>query len=819
MGKTPTSKFSGQQFKSGALLDWVVKITIGATDYHFSQRPMRFGAVQTIDVLKQHSGIKNKVDVIANTWAVGGTTITLRNVPYKKDTSGNWVRISDLFADVDKSTVEIYAVAGNADALDETTDAVLKFTGTVSEAASFDTNTVMIRVQSISEDFNKGLPKSYAPVVLVNYTIDPVTGARSSTYRRINQPTGAQMVPINYGTWSASDHGNVGVGLAYGIPLSGSAQTEICVAAHAMKDVDDVWFTQEGVDATYTDGQQKFKSFEHMTFTLTENDYHIVGPSETAYLRVYPSKRLPTTDDIKPTKNPSGIWSDDYIPGGETYMIATSENNGKFAWGLINPFTADQVLAINDKDNTTYAELWNSNNFREFSDDFDTDHRGEEANDRYVYNLQAWNGVTFPTIGNVDEIGDQVAGAIEVYWTEEPNINIEFFQVRLLHRKAASATDMAVQFSNNLVPDQWNEIPFSVTNAGGGISLSIIDDYGWDFTFNKSNPMNATTRLEPHFPLALVFRATCPDGTGWQGPDRNTHSLARVNNANLKFEYKPLAVSDYYVAGSGSAASSWIQAAGRTNSLSTGDLLQDPAFIIEDILRTHVAVPVGNIDTASFDAAENTSMSTRLNIHADNKNSVNSFIKQISEQSTFAFCYTSSGQARLIPMNDTTPTTTRIIPFSHIKDGKIKIKKRRAYCNNLNVQHRYLPEEGGAFKSISNYTNSTSQSSFGEEIQDAAFENITNNKQATTDSVDHIGAHLVGNSNAIWANEHLIIELELVGFTGNDLEVGDYIELDATTCDPQLKPYGSSWSGKQFLIIEPTHKMLGTKIKAMEIYA
>ena len=64
------------------------------------------------------------------------------------------------------------------------------------------------------------------------------------------------------------------------------------------------------------------------------------------------------------------------------------------------------------------------------------------------------------------------------------------------------------------------------------------------------------------------------------------------------------------------------------------------------------------------------------------------------------------------------------------------------------------------------------------------------------------------------------ISLILVGFLGIELQLGDWIELDDTTVDPHIKCFGTSWSGKQFIINELNLAADGSylKVKAIELF-
>jgi len=268
---------------------------------------------------------------------------------------------------------------------------------------------------------------------------------------------------------------------------------------------------------------------------------------------------------------------------------------------------------------------------------------------------------------------------------------------------------------------------------------------------------------------------------------------------------------------SGRMFGSWIDGGSRSNSYDEYDLIEDPAFIIESLLRDELSLSDSDINLSSFDDAANSSVKARINLHSENEMRLNDVIRQLAEQSTFAFYWSAAGKARLIALNDSTPTTavrgshSVIIPYSHIVEGTIKISKDPHIINHLNVESRWQ-EEYQTFRDVDVVENSTSQTSYGVRKYEAKWKNI-----ATTSS-DHVAAHLVSNANGIWANAHNVIEFEAAGFTGADIEIGDWIEFDSTTVDPHITLFGTSFSGIQFLVMEMVMGLQSTYIKAIELY-
>jgi hypothetical protein len=70
-------------------------------------------------------------------------------------------------------------------------------------------------------------------------------------------------------------------------------------------------------------------------------------------------------------------------------------------------------------------------------------------------------------------------------------------------------------------------------------------------------------------------------------------------------------VSEYiYYSGKGREYGAWVDADSRNNGYNSGDLIENPVYMIEDILRTEVGLGSSDIDYASFDTVGNTTNGT-----------------------------------------------------------------------------------------------------------------------------------------------------------------------------------------------------------------
>lgn len=336
----------------------------------------------------------------------------------------------------------------------------------------------------------------------------------------------------------------------------------------------------------------------------------------------------------------------------------------------------------------------------------------------------------------------------------------------------------------------------------------------WDFAtgtaWQISPDMSASWNSSEYFEVSV---GKAVSGTADGVP--NNYTCCKVYCLRIILDFLPQTHENIFCEIEGKEYGTWIDAP-RDSHYSSGACIEDPAGIIESLLRTYYGFGDSNIDTASFYAAENTFLKARINIHDGNSMTVSQAIRQLAEQSMFAYFFGANGKARLVPLNDSTPTTNRTILWQDIIDGEISITKSDHWYKQLNVESRYQQEYGNLYRDYDEYSNSTSGSNQAYAVK---WPNINGT------SAQLVARHLIkkadgtdSNDNGIWAHQHNIIEFSTPYFQNADLEIGDWIEIDDSTADVHMKCFNESWSGKQFLIIGLEQAIDMTTITAIELF-
>lgn len=238
---------------------------------------------------------------------------------------------------------------------------------------------------------------------------------------------------------------------------------------------------------------------------------------------------------------------------------------------------------------------------------------------------------------------------------------------------------------------------------------------------------------------------------------------------------------------------SWIDNAGRSNSFNAGDLIGESHFIVESLLRDVLGVTA--IDEASFDGC---TAASALTVDLTERQPAFDVIRKISEQGKFCFMWSAAGKARAIDLGTTSPTTSRKILWSWIMEGSLEIEEVERFCTELDYDGRYQ----GEYDTLR--THGISGSTAGLFKHSVEWPYI-----APAGLADWFRTRLGTN---FWE-----VRFAVAGAACADLEVGDWIEFDAASCDPQVLFKGASWAGKQFIILDVDFSDVGMNIHAAAI--
>ena len=299
-----------------------------------------------------------------------------------------------------------------------------------------------------------------------------------------------------------------------------------------------------------------------------------------------------------------------------------------------------------------------------------------------------------------------------------------------------------------------------------------------------------------------------------------------VTRTRTKTAIYPTEIEHIYVSGKGRKYGSWIDADSRNNGYDQNDLIENPVYMIEDILRTELSMSSSNIDYALFDTAGNTTNGHITKSFNDavgdikfafsqykfinSKELIDRICKQI-----FSWVWLSGdGKAKirtLLRPGDTF-SADKTIDFLDINLKSISRSGLNTVRNDITVNYNY---DYGQDQNLSR-VNTTDSTSAGTTVND--------NNQSLKLNLDAEGVldsttatQMADGYKAIFKDRKIILEFDILTPKYNDLEITDHITF--SNWDSDLKLYGTAFSSDYFLITSISKKINGCSIKAIKVDA
>lgn len=411
------------------------------------------------------------------------------------------------------------------------------------------------------------------------------------------------------------------------------------------------------------------------------------------------------------------------------------------------------------------------------------------------------NEDTHATITDSIDNGSDCTGHGRWYLQDWPSVGL-FGTSITVGVKGASLRPAAVSFSATLVDQE------EVQNVAGPSNIILLGGETWADCSTMHAAINGSSYIPSAVNLSIVkIGDTAADSVA------DNLNMMEVNEIRIITTIFATSVPEWptecFIALEGREYNSWIT--GRSSGYSDGDMIEDPAGIIESLLRDEAGKVDANIDEPSFIEAENTSVKQRVNLHERHEKMMHSLIREIAEQSTFVFLWTLTGVARLVDLSGNPGSVDREIPYAHIVGGDIQVSDSKFLINKLNYRSRYR-QEYAAYADSDIENNAASQAVYDTWEYDAEW------RYLATTSAAEVADHLVGNAGAIWTIPHDVIEFATIGHIHADLEPGDWIGMESASVDAHLLQRGASWSGNKFLIIGMQILANLIKFKAIKLY-
>lgn len=275
----------------------------------------------------------------------------------------------------------------------------------------------------------------------------------------------------------------------------------------------------------------------------------------------------------------------------------------------------------------------------------------------------------------------------------------------------------------------------------------------------------------------------------------------KVYQVRLRIKYRPILSyngSGIYVEIDGRKFGSWIDAGGRTplaGQDDEGDLIEHPAYVIEDILRTELSVASADIDVDSFDNAATQDSSMKLAFNKMEQVNSLSLIQSICKQSKFFYFINGDGQHKLVPIKTSYTTNDILYKADIIIDSlKLSYTTLNHLINDCTVNYR-KHQAGSKYMLSLNEASSTSKTTY----------NATKELEVNADMIDDtttaqaIGDYFSDNTNGFWKDVRPILEFSTC-YEYIHWDIGDIILINSSV-DDIVRDGQNSWINVQMMIV------------------
>tara|TARA_R110000744_G_scaffold110434_1_gene208310 strand:+ start:3221 stop:4627 length:1407 start_codon:yes stop_codon:yes gene_type:complete len=274
----------------------------------------------------------------------------------------------------------------------------------------------------------------------------------------------------------------------------------------------------------------------------------------------------------------------------------------------------------------------------------------------------------------------------------------------------------------------------------------------------------------------------------------------------------PKEIDILYIAAKGRKYGAWIDQDSRSNGYNQNDLIENPVYIIEDILRTELGLATASIDYATFDVIGNTSNGTLGTALGDAVGDVKfafsqykfidgiGLIMKVCKQAGLYFFFNGEGKATLRQRlrASSYSSSNRTIDFNDCQFkgfSKTSVNTVKNYIT-INYQYDYGLEQT---LQTDNSSDSTSKAKYS--VNSRALKMVLD-----ADCIqDTTTAQNLGNSYLDWLKDRkLIVSLSTDRLKYLNLEIGDIAILSNTPSD--LKAYGTAISSSDYFIVSSLTK-------------
>ncbi len=290
-------------------------------------------------------------------------------------------------------------------------------------------------------------------------------------------------------------------------------------------------------------------------------------------------------------------------------------------------------------------------------------------------------------------------------------------------------------------------------------------------------------------------------------------TVATVDQVRYRIDYfPPINVNTrIFVECTGREFGSWIDEGGRSNSYNENDLIENPAHIIESILRDELGLSASNVDVASFDDVGSDLSSWDIAVNINSRIRTDSLFAGTGFQSKTHTFFDSQGTAKIGILDDTGTSNDDSFGKDDIKRGKISLIQgdMKQLINSVDVLWMSeIPDGEFGYQKNSSDTDSSSITTYGITKHKTLQAYYIYNDTVAGNFSDHFT-----DSTGYWKDLQEIIDVTMAHWEFIYLEIGDIIDPE-TSINDVLKLFNDSFGdspGSPLFII--TEKKIGKDLR------
>mgnify|MGYP005816389483 CR=1 FL=1 len=368
--------------------------------------------------------------------------------------------------------------------------------------------------------------------------------------------------------------------------------------------------------------------------------------------------------------------------------------------------------------------------------------------------------------------------------------------------------------------DVETEVFLTVDNAGGSGTMSVdINEVGLEFQVKPSQTFTIEKTEESVYYdyLSPFYDKSDLSGEAVQKRKRIVTTSTEV----------PQSADYLFASGKGREFGSWVDADSRNNGYNSGDLIPNPIYMIEDVLRTELSLTSSEIDYALFDTAGNTTDGevgvVLADAVADIKYAISQnkftdsqdFINKICKQS---LCWVwASGDGRFKVRSALLPTSTftadKVVDYNDIIFKSISRTPLDNVRNDIDINYRYDHIQQQPLKLV----NSADSTSKGTTVNGYNYSDGLKLELVADAILDEDTAQKLADAyKNIMKDRKVIIKFDCTRPMYNDLEITDIISFK--NWDSKIKLYGTAMATTDYFIIKDISKSVkGCSITAIKV--